>query len=138
MITIIEVIAKSNTILVGRKLSNVDRQGIYTIIRRRRSMFNWLNIYLSQSVLYSLCVGSRAGSVVMDEVGSVAGSAMEDIAKGGKRSTERQALSKGAKHYLSDTVRPNAQITVHYPELRQRYPIPVSSSKLSAPAAIGG
>lgn len=51
-------IAKSNSVLMGRRISDADRKDIRIVIRRARSMFNQLNIYASQSV------GSRAASVV--------------------------------------------------------------------------
>lgn len=116
-------IAKSNSVLMGRSLSAHDRENLDAIVRRARTMFNQLNIFTSHSVI----AASRGGSVV--EGGSRAASivegelVMDEITVGARQAVAKkdEDLSKRAKQYLSDTVRPNAHIAIHYPIINEEY-----------------
>lgn len=123
VVATVAAIAKSNSALMAQKLTAAYRRDMDAIVRRGRTMFNQLNIFTSHSVL----AASRAGSVV-EEAGSRAGSivggelVMEAITVGRPPKKDNQEeLSKRANQYLKDTVRPNAHIAIHYPEINEEY-----------------
>lgn len=112
-------IAKSNSVLMGRKMSDVDRKNMGAIIRRARTMFNQLNIYASQSV------GSRAASVASIQGETAQTAALDD---------RDDSTAKRARQYIADTMRPNAHIGIHYPEIAHEYGLPKNVDSLEGEA----
>ncbi|TRX98548.1 hypothetical protein FHL15_000622 [Xylaria flabelliformis] len=105
-------IAKSNTVLMGRKVSKVDRDNMASIIYRARFMFNQLSMFAAASVGDS-APESIAGSVVGTPV-------PEDIAESGR-----------SLQYMNDTLRPNVHVGIHYPAFAEEYALPVNCNTLT-------
>ncbi|KAI1485633.1 hypothetical protein F5X96DRAFT_674446 [Biscogniauxia mediterranea] len=114
-------IAKSNTVLMGRKVSSTDRENMAAIIHRARFLFNQLCMFAA--------VG--AGSVA----GSIAGSVVGTPSRTGRGDpvvdTEEAAESGRSLQYMNDTLRPNIHIGIHYPAFAEEYALPVNCNTLT-------
>lgn len=132
-------LAKSNSVLMGRKITNADRDNMDEIIRRGRDMFTQLNLCASKSAL----VGSRAGSVVRGSVAPapsptpdpgtiVVGGASASGTALQAASTEQSktAAVKRSAQFVSDTLRPNVHMGVHYPLSAHEYALPKNVNTL--------
>lgn len=110
-------LAKSNSVLMGRKISSVDRQNMEEIIRSSREKFRQLHMCASEAVM----VGSRAGSrIPASRAGTAApGEPQEPAAQG--QSTTVTTISKKAAQFIGDTLRPNVHIGIHYPRFTEEY-----------------
>jgi len=133
-------IAKSNSVLMGRKISYTDRQNMDQIIRKARLMFSQLCNFASRSILANprSRVGSRGGSQVPSVEASRSGSIllgqMEDVQQENNIITgleKEQGKATRAAQYLNDTMRPNIHIGVHYPQFAEEYALPKNLNVLS-------
>jgi hypothetical protein len=133
-------IAKSNSVLMGRKISYTDRQNMDQIIRKARLMFSQLCNFASRSILANprSRVGSRAGSQVASVAASRSGSIllgqMEEVQQENNIITgleKEQGKATRAAQYLNDTMRPNIHIGVHYPQFAEEYALPKNLNVLS-------
>ena len=96
-------IAKSNSILMGRKISKSDRENLEGIVRNARSRLNQLNVCASKSVQH-------------------APTSIEDVAA--------VTTSKRAAKYLSDTMRPNVHLGIHFSIFAEEYALPKNINTL--------
>lgn len=123
-------LAKSNSVLMGRKITSNDRENMVQIIRRGRYMFTQLNLCASRSTL----AGSRAGSVARGSVGPAPAPSPEPgtIVVGGapapemalQSATTEQAKSAAVKRsvqFVNDTHRPNVHMGAHFQLFLREY-----------------
>jgi hypothetical protein len=121
--TIVQVfvaIAKSNTILVSRKICLSDRSNLLPIIRTARQ---GLQLLLEIAAIATEAVTSRRGrSQLLSEE-----STSRDMLPG----INLETPSKRAKEFRAIKQRPNMHIGLHYPRLAEEYGVPNNSNVLA-------
>jgi hypothetical protein len=118
-------IAKSTTLLMGRKMSGEDRQGMYDIIYRARVLFNQLCIFAANTSLARSTAPSQAGSRAGSRAGSVVLQGAESVAEAGDDGVCSNL------QYINDTLRPNIHVGIHYPAFAEEYALPVNCNTLT-------
>lgn len=116
-------LAKSNSVLMGRKITSADRENMDQIIRRGRDLFTQLNLCASRSTL----AGSRAVGVARGSVGPSPATSPKPgtIVVGGapasetalQAATTEQAKSAAVKRSVQsvhNTHHPNVHIGAHF------------------------
>ncbi|KAF7532596.1 hypothetical protein G7054_g7828 [Neopestalotiopsis clavispora] len=121
-------ITKSHTVLMGKKVSQEDRRNVFQIIHHARSMFTMLSTFAAASATSAW--GSRRGSVAPQTPLRDAGE-NETIAGPSTPAGDNPPVSKQSAQYMSDTLRPNIHIGVHYPLLFEEYALPVNVNTLT-------
>ena len=114
-------IARSTTLLMGTRMSRIDRYNMADIIYRARHMFNELCLFAS--VTTGSAAASRIGTPVEAEpVGAQPGGSVVD---------EALDDSGRALQYQNDTLRPNIHASSHFPAFAEEYALPVNCSALT-------
>lgn len=117
------LIAKSNSLLMGYRISSEDRENMPAVITQARKQFNQLSMAASASVSKAPSVaGSRAGSPSAHRMGG-------DTIVHGIGGAQREDTVKG-EQFLNDTLRPNIHAAVHYPMFAEEYALPVNCNTL--------
>ena len=117
-------LAKSNSVLMGRKLSELDRHDMDQIIRSAREKFRVLCVCAATA-------SSRAGSTAREPLGLGEGGESSQVASGETRPAVVPFISKAGMELISDTLRPNFHIASHYPRIAKMYAIPKNLNTLA-------
>jgi hypothetical protein len=129
-------LAKSNSVLMGLKISANDRASIDDIIRQTRIQFQRLCAFTSQSIADNPRAYNRFGPCqppvirtvpqgqesIPLETGDVAMSSIEE--------PSQQGPPKRATQYIHDMTRPNVHVGVHYPMIADEYSLPANINTL--------
>lgn len=119
------MIAKSNSVLMGRQVSQEDRANMADIIFTARSRFNQLCHFASQvNSAAPTPAQSRAGTPAA--AGDVANAAGDEIRSGSVSATTATKVE-----FLNDTVKPNTHFGIHYPMFAEEYGLIAGLSTLT-------
>jgi hypothetical protein len=126
-------LAKSNSILMGHKLSNEDRDNMLGIILDSRQRYQQLCQFASKSVFDN----PRAWSLVNTPAPPLSVPPLSDrempppdVPLRSIETTQVIQPPKRATQYLHDMMRPNIHIGVHYPTIAEEYSLPVNTNTL--------
>jgi len=126
-------LAKSNSVLMGSRISAEDRQNMREIITRARAMYQQLCVWAipkgnhparrdSDSAVSAV---STCDSSVASEVGSALGDTQEQDTMPRYKSKRRgKQTGEDLSHWATDAVRPNVHLGIHYPDFAEEYALP--------------
>jgi hypothetical protein len=128
-------LAKSNSVLMGSRISAEDRQNMREIITRARAMYQQLCVWAipkgkdknRRARRDSDSAATTCGSSVLSEVGS----ALHDLHDQEQDTMPRYKSKRRGKqtgedlsHWAADAVRPNVHLGIHYPDFAEEYALP--------------
>jgi len=121
-------LAKSNSVLMGLKISAKDRTNIGDIIRQTRIRYQQLCSFTSQSIVDNPRAynrfGTRQPSIFRVPQGQ------EGVATPSVEEPSQQEAPKRATQYFHDMTRPNVHVGVHYPMITEEYSLPANIDSL--------
>jgi hypothetical protein len=126
-------LAKSNSLLMGHKLSNEDRDNMLSMILDSRQRYQQLCQFASRSVFDN----PRAWSLVKTPAPQLSVPPLSnrempppDVPLRSVETTQVIQPPKRATQYLHDMMRPNIHMGVHYPLIAEEYSLPVNTNTL--------
>jgi len=142
-------LAKSNSVLMGLKMTAEDRLALDDIVRRTRVRYQQLCSFAARSIVanpraYSK-LGSRAASVVSRGAGIIpahmgdvemanavvtADAMMSSVEAADDDISAQVSAPKRAAQYIHDMRRPNVHLGVHYKTIAEEYALPVNVNTL--------
>jgi hypothetical protein len=128
-------LAKSNSVLMGLKISAKDRANMSDIIRQTRVRYQQLCSFTSHSIVDNPRAYNRFGTrqpTIFPVPQGQKGVPPEgrDIAMPSVEEPSQQEAPKRAIQYTHDMTRPNVHLGVHYPMIAEEYSSPANVNTL--------
>jgi hypothetical protein len=128
-------LAKSNSVLMGLKISAEDRANMGDIIRQTRIRYQQLCSFTSQSIVDNPRAYNRFGTHQPSIFRVPQGQDVQPEAGGGVampsvEEPSQQEVPKRATQYSHDMTRPNVHVGIHYPMITEEYSLSANTDSL--------